>query len=194
MTKGIALFFALALLQLPADAQQASNSFVLSESNPYVYMVFDHVGPRTPFIQGEPDTGVWIRIVNNCRIPILVATAGTTSSGEVVVLDDVVQSGQHALRTTSGEIPILSPENSSTTESPQHAKPPLGYADYPDDTPGRARIAPGQSLLFSVPMNHLTGGDWYMRVRFSLDIRGSEYGPYSYVDSFTVHIPPTAPK
>lgn len=184
--KGVAVFCILALVQWPAKAQQAAKDFVLNESNPYVYLKFDHVGPRTPVISGEAPTGVWIRIVNNCRVPILVPTlGGRNGNGEITVLDEVVQPGQHAVRITAGDLTT----DSAIANTSRNPKPPLGYADYASDVLSFATIAPGQSLLFSVPFNHLVGGDWYMRVRFFLDIPGSEHGPYSYADSFTVHIP-----
>jgi hypothetical protein len=183
MIRSLAYFSILMLLQWPAEANQTAESFVLNESNPYVYLKFDHVGPRTRFIDAEPDTGVWIRIVNNCRVPILVPADGPNSKGEIVVYDEVVRSGQHAVR-ISASGPTT--DSSAADASPS---PPQGYANYSSDVLGFTTIAPGQSLLFSVPLNHLAGGDWYMRVRFSLDIPGSTHGPYSYVDSFTVQIP-----
>jgi hypothetical protein len=183
MIRSLALLSILMLHRWPAEANQTAESFVLNQSNPYVYLKFDHVGPRTPFMDGEPDTGVWIRIVNNCRVSILVPAVGPNSKGESVVLDEVVRSGQHAVK-ISASGPTT---DSSTTDA--RPNPPQGYEDYSSDVQAFTTIAPGQSLLFSLPLNHLVGGDWYMRVRFSLDIPGSEHGPYSYADSFTVQIP-----
>lgn len=186
--RSVILFSILAVLHLPAAAQQEGDSFSLNESNPYVFMVFDHFGRRTPFIHGEPDTGVWLRIVNNCRVPILVPTVGPNSKGEIVVLDEVIQSGLDAVEITPGETPASSPRTSSAKRTSSRPKQPLGYGHYSSDVHGFTRIPSGKSLLFSVPLNHLAGGNWYMRVPFSLDIPGSRHGPYSY-DSFTVHMP-----
>ena len=44
--------------------------FVIDESRPYAYLKFDHIGPRKPVQDGEGDVGIWLRVVNNCRIPI----------------------------------------------------------------------------------------------------------------------------
>jgi hypothetical protein len=171
------------LALFPSRAQQNVESFVLDNSNPYVYMKLDHVGPREPVIDGEPRTGAWIRIVNNSRVPILVPTAGTQNKeGAIEVLDEVVPVGQNA-------VTITTDDDKKGPEPAQRPKAPQGYATYAGHVSGLTRIASGGTLLFSVPINHVAGPNWYMRVRFSLDISGSQHGPYSYVDSFTVHIP-----
>jgi len=132
--------------------------------------------------------------LNNCRVPILVPTVGSANSnGEIKVLDEVVTLGRNHVRITTDNPEIPSPrENQDVVRSqpPPGPKAPEGYADYPNDTPGITEILPGNSLLFSVPINHVDGHNWYMRVRFSLEVPGSEDGPYSYADSFTVHVPP----
>jgi hypothetical protein len=171
------------LILLPAMAQQSTESFVLNDSNPYVYMKLDHVGPREPLINGEPRTGAWIRIVNNSRVPILVPTAGTPNKeGAIEILDEVVPVGQNA-------VTITTDDGKKESELAQRPKPPEGYAAYASHVSGLTRVASGDTLLFSVPIDHVVGPYWYMRVRFSLDISGSQHGPYSYVDSFTVYIP-----
>jgi hypothetical protein len=182
------------LFQVGAVAQQTTESFVLNDSNPYVYLKLDHVGPRKPLMKGEPATGVWMRIVNNCRVPILVPTVGSrTSSGEIEVLDEVVTVGRSTVKFAAETPEVSRPgekEEVAPSQPPPSDEAPEGYADYPNDTPGLTEVLPGNSLLFSVPIDHVVGHDRYMRVRFSLEIPGSEHGPYSYADSFTVHVPP----
>jgi hypothetical protein len=183
MIPRIVVLSALLLILFPARAQQNAESFVLDNSNPYVYLKLERVGPREPLVDGEPRTGAWIRIVNNSRVPILVPTAGTPNKeGAIEVLDEVVPVGQNA-------VTINTDDGKKDSELAQRPKPPQGYAAYASHVSGLTRIAPGDTLLFSVPINHVVGPYWYMRVRFSLDISGSQHGPYSYVDSFTVHIP-----
>jgi len=187
MITRILVLFALLLLQMPSEAQQNANGFVLDDRNPYVYLKFDHMGARQPFIDGESQSGVWIRIVNNCRVPISVPTAGAPGEkGGIEVLDEVVPMAESAVKVTT--------DNPEKQQASSQSKRPEGYAEYAGDVQGFTEIAPGESLLFSVPVNHVVGPDWYMRVRFSLDVPGSEHGPYSYVDSFTVQIPPGHPQ
>ena len=49
-----------------------TQSFVLNPAKPYAYIVFDHAGKRTPLGNGENKYGYWLRLVNNCRLPIAV--------------------------------------------------------------------------------------------------------------------------
>jgi hypothetical protein len=55
--------------------QIASKDFVIDSSKPWVYLRFDHVSPGKP---GTPDEagGLFIRIVNNSRIPIVIRASG----------------------------------------------------------------------------------------------------------------------
>lgn len=47
----ISLF--LALVVLGAVGQDRPNDFLLDSSRPYVYLKFDHIGPRKPQQEGE---------------------------------------------------------------------------------------------------------------------------------------------
>jgi hypothetical protein len=68
------------------------SQFLVDPSKPYVYLELDHVGPRKPLREGEPDIGIWLRLKNNCKLPIVVIALGATprSPGEVVSLVDEV--------------------------------------------------------------------------------------------------------
>jgi hypothetical protein len=183
----------ISLFQVCANAQQNPSDFVLDSSNPYVYLKLDHVGPRKPALKGEPSVGVWIRIVNNCRIPILVQTIGTDSGGDgITVLDQIVTYGKDIIfagENAEPSLPSYSGESPSLPNA-EDRKAPDGYDSFGGDVQTFTTVLPGHSLLFSVPINHIDGPGWYMRVRFSLDLPNSKRGPYSYADSFTVHLPP----
>ena len=75
-----------------ANAQNtASQSFVLNEAKPYVYIAFDHAGNRKPLGPGESTRGFWSKFVNNCRVPITVGTFETgTGDPGIGVFHDVV--------------------------------------------------------------------------------------------------------
>jgi hypothetical protein len=52
------------------------------------------------------------------------------------------------------------------------------------DVYGVARVQPGEEILFSIPLNHVDmDGDWYMRVKFALDLNSSSIsvGPFTYL-------------
>ena len=55
------------------------------------------------------------------------------------------------------------------------------------------RVLPGKDLLFSVPINHVSD-NWFMRVRFVLDVDKPSVGtgPYTYLNFFKTQIPPGA--
>lgn len=70
-------------------------NFLIDPSKPYVYLEVDHIGPREPHNEKEPNTGIYLRLRNNCRLPIIVPTFGGPTGGtygEVGVMDEVVLS------------------------------------------------------------------------------------------------------
>jgi hypothetical protein len=178
------------LLQVGATTQLDPQDFVINSSNPYVYLKLDHVGPRKPAVVGEPALGAWIAVVNNCRIPILVPTITTDAGVDgITVLDQIVTYGAGIVSEANKIEPEPLDGKDTSRATADHPKAPAGYDKFSSDLPGFKRILPGASLLFSVPINHVVGDDWYMRVRFSLDLPNSKSGPYSYADSFTIHVP-----
>ena len=50
------------------------SQFVIDPAEPYVYIKFDHIGRRKPATEGEGSEGLWLRLVNNCNLPITVFT------------------------------------------------------------------------------------------------------------------------
>lgn len=187
-----------ALLMLVAAScvagQQPASDFVLVPSKPYVYLQFDHVGPRKPIQEGETKTGLWLRIVNNCRVPIMVPTFGlTTGDPGVGVLDEVV-SNTPMLTVFSEQNEVNSSGESSSGDSkPKQpaatagSEQPLGYSA---EVFSMTRLLPGKEMLFSVPIDHV-GDRWFMRVRFVLDVENprSSVEPNSYLTFFKAQIP-----
>ncbi len=152
---------------------EQSVGFVLDQSRPYVYIQFDHVGPRVPVSEVEPAIGVWLRIKNNSRVPIQVSIfdLGTKDTG-VGVLDEIVP------------VPGIAPPCGSGGSA---IRPPIGYQV---DVATPATIPPGHDLLFSVPISHVAQW-WYLRVRFGLVLPAAMSGrqPYSFVDFAWSDIP-----
>jgi hypothetical protein len=182
------LLFACAVCAL-AQGQQPISGFVLNSAKPYVYLQFDHVGPRKPLRDGESNIGLWLRIVNNCRAPISVPTFGLTSGDAGVgVFDEVVPDVMNAVVINSGAIDLS--EGSASSSAPIH--PPRGYSAEVFST---TRVLPGKDLLFSVPINHV-GDQWFMRVRFVLDVNKPSVGtgPYTYLEFSKTELPPGVTK
>ncbi len=151
----ILMLFSVAVTQEPPTVP-----FVLDASKPYVYVAFDHVARRRPVELGETKQGLWLRFVNNCRVPVNVGTfdPGTDDPGTAVIHEVV---------------PLLRRQGSRTN-------PPEGYSS---EVYSLTTVNPGESLLFSVPLNHVAP-DWYLRVRFTLAVSPSKVGdqPYSFAD------------
>lgn len=141
------------VLALTARGQKQPDSFVLDQSKEFVYIAFDHVGPRKPaFYKDEIPKGLWLRIVNNCRVLIEVPTfdpeTGDPGTG---VYDEIIMHGRN-------------PEQPESNDDAPKPEPP---PEYSSGMAGfdLAAIPPGQSLLFSVPMNHVSP-DWDLGVAF----------------------------
>lgn len=167
--------------------QQPVPDFVLNPSKPYVYVQFDHVGPRKPLYKGEGEVGLWLRIVNNCRVPIKVPTFGlTTGDPGVGLLDEVVPDAVAV--SVSSEPDELNPSTGKASTASSH---PQGYSA---EVFSMTRILPGKDILFSVPLNHVSD-QWFMRVRFVLDVDKPSLGTgsYTYLNFFKGQIPPSAP-
>lgn len=143
-------------------AQGVSKSFVIDASNPYVYLKFDHVGRRVPLSLSEPHEGLWLRLVNNCRVPVVVTLYNSGPDG-LALFDEIIPAG-----------PSISPAMGEGTMGPDgqpiehqkepEGKPPQGYSAEVSST---TSIQPGKSLLFSVPIDHVSLY-WYLEVRVTL--------------------------
>jgi hypothetical protein len=170
------------LLTTAANAQNGANrSFVLNEAKPYVYIAFDHAGNRKPLGHGETKHGLWLKFVNNCRVPVTLATfeLGTGDPG-IGVFHDVVPYQAGGVKGIPGP-QEQAPSKAAREEPPiQAMTPPEGYSGEVSST---TTVVSGESVLFSVPSNHLSP-NWYLRVRFMLAVSPSRIGdqPYSYAD------------
>jgi hypothetical protein len=171
-------------------AQSPDTSFVLDGTKRYVYLQFDHVGPRKPLHEGEPPTGLWLRIVNNCKVPISVRSYGVTT-GDVGtgVFDEIIPVQQGlTVQAESGEIPLSTDENPTQKNADKpSAKMPAGYSA---ELSSATLVQSGKSLLFSVPRNHVSQ-DWFLRIKFTLAVSKPSVGtgPLTELDFFNDQIP-----
>ncbi len=171
------LFFENALFT-PTHAQKSASSFVIDPSRPYAYLQFDHVGKRQPLSRHEPDRGLWLRLVNNCRLPITVGTFDSETGGVgIAPYDEVVPVDTHALPTPFPSNQDKNPPNNDDANE----QIPEGYPS--GEIVNTTTVEPGTSLLLSLPANHV-GPSWYLQIRFYLKTPHQDYygsGPYSVV-------------
>ena len=89
--RGLRYTALISALALPCLAQSgATPKLVLDEAKPIVYIELDHIGPRPPVEDNEPDRGLWLRLVNNSVVPIEVQTMGTSTDPELTLVPDEI--------------------------------------------------------------------------------------------------------
>lgn len=183
----ILLFVVIAWPVLGWSRDIQPKDFVIDQSKPYVYLKFDHVGPRKPIGEGEGKVGLWLRVVNNCRIPILFVSHDMPSGSPGVMLDDEVVEVEPTLQIFGSTAEVDEYERQEKLRRSNLHHKPNGYQS---EVAGVARIVPGEELLFSVPRNHVNK-DWYMRVKFALDLNPSSIGvgPFTYLTFYESDIP-----
>ncbi len=130
-------------------------SFVIDENRTYIYLLFDHAGTGIRISDDEPLQRVWFRFVNNCNIGITVRTFGVPEGSlkdEVGVIHNVVKDAPQfrASSDIGNDAPLLSTQKS---ELRQETAMPAGY-DF--ELSSTVTLRPGKSLLFSVPLTHLS--------------------------------------
>jgi hypothetical protein len=182
----------------PKDFASGSD-FVIDSSKPYVYLELDHVGPREPLRGGEPTAGLWLRLKNNCKLPIVVVTIRSSSQNSIktptlqdevvpnrhIVGEDARGAGNFAprgLETMLGDLSdivrfpnmieeeIRNAEKEIQRHSNVPAERPLGYNFYNGfDRFELTLIPPGGEAPFSVPINHVTE-NWHFEVPFRLAV------------------------
>ncbi len=73
-------------------AASSVEGFLIDPSKTYVYLEVDHVGPRKPLRDGEPETGIWLRLKNNSTLPVVIIGSGVPaeSADEALWVEDEV--------------------------------------------------------------------------------------------------------
>jgi hypothetical protein len=157
---------ALGVSSSPAQTKEAqgdlSQSFVVNPERRFVYLQFVRVGRGPQFNEGEPQTRIWFRLVNNSRIPIIVRTFGVpdgSAAEECGLMHEVVMNpaligvvSDSSMRTNVGE-----PAKSEPAE-----RMPMGYGG---GVSSAATLGASEALLFSIPRNHLSD-KWHIEIDF----------------------------
>jgi hypothetical protein len=133
---------------------------------PFVYIEFDHAGPRQPLEPDEPSRGLWLRFVNNSVFPIVLRVHGSPTDPDMPIVQD-----------------IITPQTRMIPKSglPDYGPMPSGYATG-SDVASLLTINPGKGVLFSVPVNHVAPG-WFLQVPFQFDlppVKGGAAQPVCY--------------
>jgi hypothetical protein len=164
------LILAFTLIAPATLPQQLPERFVIDQSKPFAYIKFDHVADRKQPSPEESPKGLWLRLVNNSRVPIAVLANGPEPGELGVTIEyDVVQISllgvPHLIRAPDpfGSSPPSQAENATPSAT---ANPPKGYSI---EVGSGLTIPPGGSLLLSVPLNAVSAS-WYLQVPFHFQL------------------------
>ena len=176
---------------LLAQSTKMGKDFLVDVNRPFVYVMFDHIGPGVPRNPTEPNSRVWLRLKNNCRIAILVRANGVPDGSpkdevglEWNVVANPTMQGMVSF-TSSGKDKPQTGLNAETQESEKATDEiPRGYIE---EVASLVTIGPGHEILFSIPINHLSER-WHVEIPFDFEISHAK-GP---LHSNTVGLPITA--
>ena len=192
--------------QQSALKDATTDFFLIDTSKPYVYLEVDHVGTRRPLRKGEPSTGIWLHLKNNCKLPIVVVALGGSEApkGTLILEDEVVPNpqivGENARMTgivaphgpeemndivrfpNMTEKEVRSAEAMQSGSKEPSERPPGYGIDSGFDALTLTLIPPGGQVLFTVPSNHVSE-TWHLEIpfRFALPNKSRIRAPYSYV-------------
>lgn len=192
MKRLLLIIMVLAALQVSGLAQanhakKAINpkTFLVDHSRPYVYLQVDHVGTGEPERDNEPKERIWLRLYNNCIVPIIVGTFGRDGILDHVVTnpDSSVGDGSASLVQWPSEMkspPLPSifggaafepaPPKAQSSKSSQSAKGAVMPHGYMFPARSFAILEPGQSIYFSLPINQVSS-KWHVEIPFRFDLK-----------------------
>jgi hypothetical protein len=159
--------------RIEAQTVDSNVPFLIDPNKPYVYLKFDHIGAGIQREQLEPKRRVWLRIVNNCRLPVVVAENGTPDGS----LEDERQVMYEVVPTILPEFGLAVGDSIAPDGKPKQEQPgepnltevetiPRGYMEEVGSTES---VPPGKGILFSVPVNHL-GKRWHIEIPFTFGL------------------------
>ena len=122
--------------------QRLSREFIIEQAKPWVYIAFDHVAED----RGGDSGTLWLRLVNNCRIPIQVQTFQFGEPNGGVGLNYEV-------------VPVLG----IAEEAPPQSVP-KGYSFHVSSI---ATIDPGRYQVFRA-LRQQVSKQWFLEAAFSL--------------------------
>jgi hypothetical protein len=165
--------------------KRAANVNIVA-AHPGVVLQYQRLGPREPTFNDESSNGIWLALRNNMTVPIYVRGFSADDRGGLALLHQVVSGNPSA---GDQEVGILREETQPNAESKPSLSPiPRGYDD--QHISSVIGIAPGGSLSFSFPVEHL-GSHHYIRVRFVYDweLKTESREPEHYVSFRLEQVP-----
>jgi hypothetical protein len=160
-------------IRLGAQTANSNTSFIIDLNRPYVYLKFDHIGPGIPRNEEELKTRIWLRLMNNCRVPIVVLENGTPDGSpkdERQIMFEVVPTTMPKMGLPRfgqmGEASESRPEESAEQSRRGSQKMPPGYIS---EVGSSESIPPGKGILFSISVNHLSKR-WRIEIPYTFDL------------------------
>jgi hypothetical protein len=151
---------------------------------------FDHIGLVKPNPDSAAENYLWLKVVNNSRIPITFRAQGPPPGYPGVSLENEVveQEPVRLFAYSPQELDNFKRQEKLRKEHLKHK--PLGDSF---EVSGGAIVRPGEELLFSVPLNYVDD-DWYLRIKFALNLdrSSSSIGPFTYLPFYNWDIPKDA--
>ncbi len=160
---------------LLSQSTKTHKEFLIDVNRSFVYLKFDHIGPGAPRSDDEPTSRIWVRLTNNCRIPILVRANGVPDESpkdEVGVQYDVVPNPEirgAVMFFPQSSVIGKSESEKATDQQESQAKVeevPRGYLFH---VASLVSIEPGRNILFSLPLNHLSK-KWHIEIPFEFEL------------------------
>ncbi len=166
------MLIGVASASLVAQTTKMGKDFLIDVNRPFVYVKFDHIGPGIPRTPTEPNSRIWLRLKNNCRIAILVRANGVPDDSpkdEVGLEYEVVAKpairGMVLISTPDAHKPESRETGSTHSSDTRSDEIPSGYME---EVASSVSIGPGQEILFSMPINHLSER-WHVEIPFDFE-------------------------
>lgn len=175
--------FACSSVMSCSQATRKPINFVIDSNREFVYLKFDHLGKGIKRREEEPELRIWLKLVNNCNVPIQVNTYSLPDGSpreEIGLMDEVVKDTPPRimiidtpppppvyLNILGSDYPSAQPEpaaGSHVQNEPQ--EPP---ADYWFELGSLMIIQPNHEILFSIPVDQL-GWNWHIQIPFEFEV------------------------
>jgi hypothetical protein len=172
---------------LAQSSKTSGTDFLIDVNRPFVYVNFDRIGLGIPRDTTEPNSRIWLRLRNNCRLGIVVRANGLPDGSpkdEVGLEYEVVANpatNVFSFSTPNADKRESGQSGNSQTEKIKSDEISRGYME---EAASSVTIGPGQEILFSMPINHLSK-QWHVEIPFDFGLPPGK-GPLS---SNTVGLP-----
>lgn len=176
-----ALLPVLCFLDAPVLSQttQLRRKFLVNANHPFVYVKFDHIGPGIPRDEDEPSLRIWLRLTNNCRIPILVRANGVPDESP----KDEIGVQYEVVRNPEVRMAVLMDKPGSQKATGQQ-EPEAAIEELPRGNnfhvASLVSVEPGSDILFSIPINGLSD-KWHVEIPFEFELPKGK-GPRDPID------------